>query len=138
VTFGGFSDDMAEVWSRHHGLVLPSRCEGLPLVVVEAMLSGRVPIVTDVGGNREAVDDEVTGFVAAAATEDALDDAMERAWQRRGEWRAIGAAASLKIRTLVPADPAAVMAAMLHRLVAQPESNAPRHPSAPVLPSESV
>jgi glycosyltransferase involved in cell wall biosynthesis len=113
VTFAGFIRDIAPIWDDHHGLILPARCEGLPLVLVEAMMSGRVPIVTDVGGNAEVVDDGITGFLAATATEDALDEAMQRAWERRDEWRAIGAAAASRIRELVPADPARVMATTL-------------------------
>jgi glycosyltransferase involved in cell wall biosynthesis len=120
VSFAGHVDDVASIWAGHHALVLPSRCEGLPLALVEAMLSGRVPIVTDAGGNAEVIDDGVTGFVAAAASEDALDEAldeaMERAWQRRGEWRAIGARASERIRTMVPADPLRVFAALLETI----------------------
>ena len=112
VTFAGFVSDVAAIWNEHHGLILPSRCEGLPLVLVEAMLSGRVPIVTSLAGS-EVIDDGTTGFLAAAPTEDALDEAMERAWNRRDEWRSIGAAAATKIRTLVPPDPAAVMATAL-------------------------
>jgi glycosyltransferase involved in cell wall biosynthesis len=115
VTFGGFVRDVATIWDDHHALVLPSRCEGLPLVLVEAMLSGRVPIVTDSGGSAEVIEDDVTGFVVAAAAEDSLDAAMERAWNRRAEWRAIGDAASFRIRELVPEDPAAVFAAQLVR-----------------------
>lgn len=103
--------------SSHHGLVLPSRCEGLPLVLVEAMLSGRVAIVTNVAGNTEVLTDDVTGFVAAAPTEDALDEAMERAWRRRGEWRAIGSTAATRIRELVPPDPAGDLAAELLRVL---------------------
>lgn len=117
VTFGGFVKDISSVWNDHHGLILPSRCEGLPLVVVEAMLSGRVPIVTNVAGNTEIVRDGETGFVATAATEDALDEALERAWQRRGEWRTIAAAAANEIRTLVPRDPGQTLAATLVDLV---------------------
>jgi glycosyltransferase involved in cell wall biosynthesis len=116
VSFAGFVDDVASIWNDHHALVLPSRCEGLPLVLVEAMLSGRVPIVTDVAGHREVVDDGTTGFLAAAPTEDALDEALERAWQRRTEWRAIGAAAATRIRTLVPPDPAQALATILLRV----------------------
>lgn len=118
VSFGGFVSDVASIWNDHHGLILPSRCEGLPLVLVEAMLSGRVPIVTDVGGSAEIVDDGATGFLAAAPTEDSLDAAMERAWQRRDEWKTIGAEAATAIRTLVPADPAEAMAALLLQLTA--------------------
>lgn len=105
VTFAGFVRDVAAIWNDHHALILPSRAEGLPITLVEAMLSGRVPIVTGAGGNAEIVDDGVTGFIAAAATEDALDDAMERAWRERERWREIGATASAHIRTLVPREP---------------------------------
>ena len=105
VTFAGFVSDVSAIWSAHHGLILPSRCEGLPIVLVEAMLSGRVPIVTDVGGNAEVVDDGATGYVAAAPTEDALDGAMERAWNERHRWREIGATAAARIRTRIPREP---------------------------------
>jgi glycosyltransferase involved in cell wall biosynthesis len=110
VTFGGFVRDVPAIWRDHHGLVLPSRCEGLPLVVVEAMMTGRVPILTAVGGNTEVVDDNQTGFLAAAPTEDALDEAMTRAWDRRAEWPAIGAEAARRIRALVPESPQHVLA----------------------------
>ncbi|HEX2834761.1 MAG TPA: glycosyltransferase family 4 protein [Thermoanaerobaculia bacterium] len=113
VTFAGFVRDVDAIWSEHHALVLPSRCEGLPLVLVEAMLSGRVPIVTDVGGSGEVVTDDGTGFLAQGPSENSLDEAMERAWQRREEWRAIGEAAATHIRTLVPEDPAAVFASIV-------------------------
>jgi glycosyltransferase involved in cell wall biosynthesis len=110
VAFGGFAADIDRLWADHHALLLASRAEGLPLVVVEAMLCGRVPIVTDVGGNREVVADGATGFVAAAPTEDAFDDAMERAWQARHRWPEIGARAARAIRDFVPPDPAAIFA----------------------------
>jgi glycosyltransferase involved in cell wall biosynthesis len=113
VSFAGFVDDIPAIWNDHQALILPSRCEGLPLVLVEAMLSGRVPIATDVAGIAEMLDDGTTGFLAAAPTEDGLDAALERAWQRRDEWQAIGAAAAERIRELVPEDPAKDLALML-------------------------
>lgn len=116
VAFHGFVKDVDSIWNAHHALLLASRCEGLPLALVEAMLRGRVPIVTGVAGNREVVEDDRTGFLAAAPTEDALDEAMERAWQRRNEWRSIGATAAESIRAIVPQDPAAVFAATLLRV----------------------
>jgi glycosyltransferase involved in cell wall biosynthesis len=123
VTFAGFVRDVNAIWDEHHTLVLPSRCEGLPLVLIEAMLSSRVSIVTNVGGSAEVIDDGVTGFLAHAATEDAVDEAMERAWQRRHEWRAIGDAAATRIRTLVPEDPAAAFAATIEDLAASLHSS---------------
>ena len=117
VTFAGFVHDVPAIWSGHHGLILPSRCEGLPIVLVEAMLSGRVPIVTDAGGNAEVIDDGATGYIAAAPAEDALDEAMERAWNERHRWREIGAAAAEHIRTLVPREPERCFANNLIELV---------------------
>lgn len=113
VSFAGFSRDAASIWRDHHGLLLASRAEGLPLVLVEAMLSGRVPIVTDVAGAAEMVADRVNGFLAAAPTEDSLDEALERAWRRRSEWRAIGEKAADDIRGLVPSDPPRAFAEIL-------------------------
>ena len=113
VHFGGQVADIERIWSSHHALVLPSRYEGLPLAVVEAMLCGRLAIVTDVAGNKELVQDEVTGFIAAAPTVAALDEALERAWQRRADWQAMGQVAALSIRRQVPADPAKVFAGKL-------------------------
>jgi len=76
-----------------------------------------VPVVTDVGGNAEVVDDGATGYVAAAPTEDALDDAMERAWNERRRWRDVGAAAAARIRTLIPREPERCFAKRLVELV---------------------
>ena len=120
VTFAGFVRDVATIWDDHHGLVLASRCEGLPLVLVEAMLGARVPIVTDAGGNAEVLEDGVTGFLAHASSEDALDDALDRAWTRLRDWPAIGAAAADQIRTLIPEDPASVFAALLRDVARSP------------------
>lgn len=120
VTFAGHTSDVAAIWRDHHALVLPSHCEGLPLALVEAMLSARVPIVTDVAGHAEVVTDGVTGFLAAAATANHFDEALERAWQRRSEWREIGEAAARHARELVPPRPQRVLADKLAALAAEP------------------
>ena len=65
VVFGGTLRP-EEIWTKHQALILPSRVEGLPVAVVEAMLCGRPCILSDVAGNAEVVEDGVTGFVAAA------------------------------------------------------------------------
>jgi glycosyltransferase involved in cell wall biosynthesis len=97
-TFGGFAPNIEALWSQHHGLVLPSRYEGNSLAMLEAMLCGRVPIVTNVGRVAQLVDDNCSGFIAPAATLELVDDALERAWQRRHEWQAIGALSAGNIR----------------------------------------
>jgi glycosyltransferase involved in cell wall biosynthesis len=107
VHFAGHVTQIDQVWSTHHALLMASRYEGLPLALVEAMLCGRVPIVTDVAGNAEMVTDDVTGFVAEAPKPACLNEAMERAWNARNRWREMGLAAAAKVRQLLPEDPIA-------------------------------
>ena len=116
VRFPGFADPN-EIWRTHHALVLPTRAEGLPLAQVEAMLCGRPVIVADAGGTAEIMCDGEHGFLAIAAVEAAFDEALERAWQRREEWPAIGAAAAAHVRTLYPADPCGTFAEKLEAIL---------------------
>lgn len=120
VRFCGSTNDIAGIWATHHALVLPSRFEGLPLAIVEAMHCGRPAIVTDVAGNAEVVQDGVTGFVAAAPTETHLHLALEQAWEQRARWQQIGQTAARSIRELVPADPVGDFASKLLALADEP------------------
>ena len=113
VTFNGHVNDIEKIWAAHHALILPSRFEGLPITIVEAMHCGRPAIVTDVAGNAEVIQDGVTGFVAEAPTERHLHAALERAWEQRHNWETMGKAAAQAIRELMPADPAAEFAKKL-------------------------
>lgn len=113
VFFRGHTNDIASVWRDCHASILCSRQEGLALSMVEAMLSSRVPIVTDVGGARELITDNVNGFIARYANVDEIDEAMERAWQRREEWREMGLLAAKTARETLPADPGQTFAELL-------------------------
>ena len=108
VKFQGFIDRVESIWETHHALILPSRFEGLPISLVEAMLCARPCIVTDIGGNSEVIDDGINGFIAIAPKVECIDDALERAWQQRDAWREIGQSAGVKIRQIIPRDPIAV------------------------------
>jgi glycosyltransferase involved in cell wall biosynthesis len=116
VRFAGHVPDIQDVWQHHTGLLLGSRCEGLPLVIVEAMLAGRLVIATDAGGSAEVIEDGVTGFIAEAPTVGAIDDAMERAWRDRPRWAEIAARGAEAIRQTIPPDPGtAFVSDLLHR-----------------------
>lgn len=112
VSFEGQTSDVPGIWKKHHALILPSRAEGLPLSLVEAMMCGRPGIVTKVGGSAEVVEDRVTGFLAEPA-EDSIDATLEDAWARRRELREMGELAAREIRKLIPPHPAADFAATL-------------------------
>jgi len=90
VRLAGQVSDVGRVWETNELLVLCSSGEGKPLALTEAMLCGRPSVVTDVGGNAELVEDGVTGFVAQSATVKSFDTALQRAWERRAEWRVMG------------------------------------------------
>ena len=117
VTFAGHVSDVRGIWAENHALVLPSRFEGLPLVIVEAMLCGRPVVVTDVAGNAQYVHDGVTGFVAEAPTVALFDAALERAWNCRSLWREMGAKARAELQQKLPPDPIGVFAERLLALM---------------------
>ena len=103
--FVGYSDKVESIWEDNHALLLPSRYEGAPLVVIEAMLCNRIAITTAIGRNRELIDDNESGFIASGATIDLLDDALERAWQKRDQWEQMGQLAGKHTRQRYPKDP---------------------------------
>ena len=90
IHFKGHVNDVQSIWRENHILVLPSRGEGTPLSVVEAMLCGRPAIVSDVGGNAEWITEAQTGFVADAPTAKLFNAALERAWQAQDQWKQMG------------------------------------------------
>jgi glycosyltransferase involved in cell wall biosynthesis len=108
--------DVREIWPLNHVLVMPSRIEGLPLAIVEAMLCGRPAVATEVAG-AEVIEEGVTGFLAGAPTVGCFRNALERFWARRKDAREIGANAAARIRHLVPPDPARVSADKISELV---------------------
>jgi glycosyltransferase involved in cell wall biosynthesis len=116
VNFAGFAKP-EDIWAENHVLVMPSRYEGLPLVMVEAMLCSRPIVATDIAGHAEIVEDGVTGFLAEAPTPRAMAAALERFWARRKAAENIGKAGHRRIRQLVPPHPARVFAENLKALV---------------------
>ncbi len=117
IQFTGFVDDIERLWNSHHALVLPSRFEGMPLALVEAMLCARPCIVTDVAGHRELLRDNITGFLAKAPTVELLDEAMNRAWENRHRLREMGEFAARDVRQWVSPDPTGDFIRQLESLV---------------------
>lgn len=124
VIFAGYVA-VEPIWAANHVLVMPSRYEGLPLAMVEAMLCGRPVLATDVAGHAEVIEDGVTGFLAEAPTVPMLGRCLERLWEHRASLEQMGRAAAERIRTLVPADPVQIFAEKIKSLVQnQASSNA--------------
>lgn len=116
VSFNGYQDDLKAIWSTHHALILPSRSEGMPLTIIEAMSLGRMVIATDAGGNTELIEDGVTGFIAEPNEKD-LDEVLEAAWNRKEEWASMGTTAAEYISGRIPEHPERQFANLLNDIL---------------------
>ncbi|HTE40566.1 MAG TPA: glycosyltransferase family 4 protein [Steroidobacteraceae bacterium] len=83
IQFAGFVTDITTVWAAHHILVMPSRMEGIPIALTEAMLCGRPAVATPVGGIPDTINNGITGYLAASSNADDFALALERMWTDR-------------------------------------------------------
>jgi len=77
VVFLGWVDAPHEHLLDLDVLAVPSRHEGLPLVLLEAMAAGVPVVATRVGGIPEAVDDGATGLLVPPDDQEALTSALQ-------------------------------------------------------------
>jgi glycosyltransferase involved in cell wall biosynthesis len=68
--------ELGELYARCHALVLPTRFEGMPTVVLEAMAHARPIIVSDVGATAELVDAS-NGYLISKGSLEALIKAIQ-------------------------------------------------------------
>jgi glycosyltransferase involved in cell wall biosynthesis len=95
--------EVERLLSRSHVLVLPSRFEGQPMAVLEAMAHGLCVVATDVGGIPDLVDEEC-GVLVPADDTDALALALRTVItdpQKRAE---LGALALARVRERFDVD----------------------------------
>ncbi|MDD5503912.1 MAG: glycosyltransferase family 4 protein [Candidatus Omnitrophica bacterium] len=63
IKFLGWQEDIADILSRVDMLLLTSRWEGLPVVILEAFAAGKPVIATKAGGIPEIISNGVNGFL---------------------------------------------------------------------------
>jgi glycosyltransferase involved in cell wall biosynthesis/peptidoglycan/LPS O-acetylase OafA/YrhL len=78
VRFEGSITNLREHLGTAGIFVLPSRSEGFSNAIVEAMAASLPVVATDVGGNAEAVEDGVSGFIVPSDDPGALAGAILR------------------------------------------------------------
>jgi glycosyltransferase involved in cell wall biosynthesis len=89
----GWTDDPWRPLAAADVVVLPSRSEGWPLSLVEAMLAGRPVVATRVGSVPEIVRDGETGLLVDSGDIRALADALSMLRDDPGRRARLGAAA---------------------------------------------
>ena len=89
----GQRDDVSSLMQQAALLVLPSRWEGLPNVVLEAMANGLPVVATAVDGTRDVVTDGRNGWLVSANEPDLLAEAIRKALENPDERSKIAEAA---------------------------------------------
>ncbi len=100
VHFTGFRKDAPALASASDVFVLPSKeREGLPRAVIEAMSYGVAPVVTDVGGMPELVEQGVSGLVVPPNDAQSLSAALLELYRDRERLKQMGQLARRRIAT---------------------------------------
>ena len=110
----GYRDDVPELMAAADIFVLPSRFEGLPMSVIEAMLTGIPVVATNVRGPAEQVVPEATGLLVPSGDSSALAAALARLVVDKALRARMGAAG--RERALEHYDEAKVLARTLDLL----------------------
>lgn len=128
IHFRGQTADVRAIWADHHALLLPSRAEGTPLAMQEAMILARPVLVCAVGGCAGWVNDGAEGFIAPTPALPEVAAAMERLWNAKGRWPQIGQAARKRAVHQLGPDPGGALLELLTNAVAAgaPPIGAPR------------
>jgi glycosyltransferase involved in cell wall biosynthesis len=113
VSTTGWTEGAAELLHSFDVVAIPSRFEGLPLVLLEAMVTGRAIVATGVGSILDALQDGETGLVVPVDDADALAAALRRLRDDPGLRLRLGAAAAEHARRRFTA---AAMAGAYERL----------------------
>lgn len=100
----GWSDEPRRYLSGFDVFVLPSRQEGFPLAVVEAMLAGVPVVAADVGSVGEAVIDGETGLLAPVEDAEAVAERLRRVLSEPELARLLGDAGRDRAQKLFTAE----------------------------------
>jgi glycosyltransferase involved in cell wall biosynthesis len=96
-------EQVESLLSGSHVLVLPSRSEGQPMAVLEAMAHGLCVVATRVGGVPDLIDDE-SGILVPPDDEDALVGALRGVLMDAQERARLGAGAMARVRERFDVD----------------------------------
>ncbi len=104
VVFTGFRLDIGAILSEVSVSVLPSLSEGMSNTILESMAMGIPVVATKVGGNPEAVEDDVTGLLVPPRNDGLLAEAIGRFLQDPDAAARFGAAGKRRVSELFSLD----------------------------------
>lgn len=100
VRFTGYlsQEEVAQALADADALLLPSFAEGLPVVLMEAMASGKPVIATQVAGVSELVENGVNGWLVPAGDAESLARKIEQLADNPDERQRMGAKGRLRVQ----------------------------------------
>ncbi len=120
VTLAGHSSDLQQVWRSQHVLLMPSRGEGTPLSLLEAMACGRTAVVTNVGGMAEWIEDSQNGWVCNGPDFKSWEATMERMWKHRDRLQEFGVNCRKRIAEQLDVSPGSTLLDLLTKAANRP------------------
>lgn len=87
ISLEGWVRDLSQILSTASLLVLTSLWEGLPLIVIEAIIAGVPVVVTDTGGVSDVVENYRNGIIVKPKDTEKLSEAVLSILDRYDEWQ---------------------------------------------------
>ncbi len=104
VSFQGVVQDVRPFLAAAHAFVLPSRFEGIPLALLEAMAAGLPVVASAVDGNVDVIHDGIDGLLVPPNDPMALADSLCRVLRDPGLANRLGDAARQRISSCYSAE----------------------------------
>ena len=98
VRFLGMVEEIGPLLAAADAVLMPSRWEGLPLTLLEALARARPVVASAVGGIPEVVEDRVSGRLVPPGDVGALEEALEWLHRRSDLATALGREGAARVR----------------------------------------
>ena len=91
-------EHMADFWKEQDIFINLSEYEGTSLAMLEAMSYGCIPVVTDVSGVREFVQNDINGYICSVGKLEEIVEAIQRVMKNESNIKSFSEKCSLEIK----------------------------------------
>lgn len=99
IHLAGYRSDAPQVLASCNACILPAlKREGLPKAIIEGMVYGVTPIVTDSGGSPELIEQGKSGLIIPPGSSLAIADAVRQLYEDQDDCRRMGEEARQRIQ----------------------------------------